>query len=296
MNDSSTVYTTGHEWIWHNSLNYRHSFHAGGIADVFKHLVLTKILGSLRAKDAPFRVIDTHAGSGLYKLEVPGEYQQGIGLLWPLRQQWPALADYLSVIEKFNNQGRLSRYPGSPLIISEFLRLQDHAVFFELHPQDYAALKLNLAGVKNAAVHRNNAWQTLKAFVPPPENRGLLLIDPPYEQPDDFDNVALALALSLRHWRNGIYMAWYPVKERRSIERLHSAIQGLASQAWAVEFTTLPTDVEQRLNGSGLILINPPWKLVDTLKQLLPILAQYFAAETGTPLVRFIDLSPVPAG
>lgn len=272
-------------------MNYRHSFHAGSIADVFKHLILTLILDALRIKKTPFCVIDTHAGTGLYTLEGPGEYEQGIGLLWPYRQNWPALDVYLDLIRKFNKKGRLDHYPGSPLIISESLRPQDRAVFVELHPQDYEMLKLNFAAVKNVAVHRNNAWQALKAFVPPPENRGLVFIDPPYEQADEFDSVALALAYGQRHWRNGICMAWYPIKERRPIEKFHRTIQAMTCQAYAVEFTTLPTDVEQRMNGSGLILINPPWKLMDTLKQVLPMLAKYFAGETGSGEVRFIDLS-----
>jgi 23S rRNA (adenine2030-N6)-methyltransferase len=276
-------------------LNYLHNFHAGGIADVFKHMVLVLILEALRIKEAPFHVIDTHAGAGLYKLEGL-EYQKGIGLLWPQRQSWPALAGYLDIIEKFNKKENLARYPGSPLIISEFLRSQDRAVFIELHPQEYEALKLNLSDIKNTAIHQNNAWQALKAFVPPPENRGLVLIDPPYEQTDEFEKVALALAHSLRHWRNGIYMVWYPVKERRPIEKLHRAIQAMGSQAFAVEFTTLPTDVEQRMNGSGLILINPPWKLIDTLKKILPMLANYFAGETGKGEVKFTDLSVSVSG
>lgn len=236
-------------------------------------------------------MVDTHAGTGLYKLEVPGEHEQGIGVLWRQREHWPVLADYFAVIEKYNKKGKLNYYPGSPLIINEFLRVQDRAVFIELHAQDYATLKLNVAGVNNVAVHKNNAWQALKAFVPPRENRGLVLIDPPYEQADEFENIALTLTHSLRHWRNGIYMTWYPVKERRPIEQLHRAIQALGGQAHAVEFTTLPTDVEQRLNGSGLILINPPWKLLDVLKQTLPALATFFAGETGTAQARFIDLS-----
>ena len=285
------MYTMAHEHIQPSqTLNYRHSFHAGSSADVFKHIVLTLILEALQAKPAPFCVIDTHAGSGLYPLEGFAEYQQGIGLLWPQRQNWSAFARYFACIERHNGEKKLSRYPGSPLIISEFLRPQDRAVFIELHPQDYELLKLHVAGTQNTAVHLNDAWQALKAFIPPKENRGLVLIDPPYEQKDEFEKIVAVLEHSLRHWRNGMYAVWYPVKERRAIEKFHKAIRSMGAQAYAVELTTLPTDVEQRLNGSGLMLINPPWTLQATLKQVLPGLAAFFAGAAGKAGVRFIDL------
>ena len=271
-------------------MNYRHSFHAGNSADVFKHVVLLQVLQSLHKKDSAFCVIDTHAGSGLYPLKKVGEFQQGIGLLWPERERWPALADYFAIIAKFNRQAKLSAYPGSPLIIREFLRAQDRGVLVELHDEEYHALKGNLSGVKNIAIHHGDAWQLLKACVPPAENRGLVLIDPPYEQPDEFKVLGQTLKHCLAHWRNGIYMAWYPIKERRPIDKFHQTLRGLAVPVHAVEFTTLATDVERRLNGSGLILINPPWQLIETLQAILPALAQRLAGESGKPQARFIDL------
>ncbi len=268
-------------------MNYRHAFHAGNSADVFKHYVLTLALAALHKKNTPFCVIDTHAGAGLYPLKKPGEFEQGIGRLWSHRDTWPALADYLNVVASFNNPpATLRYYPGSPLIIQKYLRARDRALFFELHPQECARLDIVLARAPRVVVQEVNSWNALRGALPPKENRGLVLIDPPYEQPDDFRTLAAALASAAKHWRNGIYLAWYPVKQRRPIDRLHAAVRALKLEAAAVEFLTLPSDVEQRLNGSGYVLINPPWKLLDTLRATLPPLAEFLAGADGRPEVK----------
>lgn len=276
-------------------MNYRHSFHAGNIADVFKHIVLTLVLRALQQKETPFCVIDTHAGGGLYALKAPGEFEQGIGVIWPEWGKWPAFADYFAVVEKLNQRGGLKHYPGSPFIVAEFLRPQDRAVLMELNEQECRYLKNNIAGIRNAAVNCVDAWKALRGFVPPKENRGLVLIDPPYEAADDFDNVLAVLRYGAKHWRNGIYMAWYPIKSRKTVARLHEGVRGLGMGAQAVEFITLPDDVENRLNGSGLVIVNAPWKLTDTLKELLPPLAERLAGASGRPEVRFIDLQQTPS-
>ena len=273
-------------------MNYRHSYHAGNIADVFKHYVLTQVLQSLQAKATPFCVLDTHAGSGVYRLEAPGEFEQGIGRLWPERGAWPALAGYFACIEKLNPQGDLQFYPGSPFIIRDFLRPQDRAVLLELHPQEVADLKANL-GLSSArmGVHHTDAWSGLKGFVPPKENRGLVLMDPPYEQRDEFERIVLSLERALKHWRNGLYLTWYPIKGRRLLEPFYATLRTLGTAVSAVEFITLPMDMEQRLNGSGLVLINPPWRLLEEIGTTLPPLASYFAGAAGRPAVNFLDLS-----
>lgn len=270
-------------------MNYRHRFHAGNAADVFKHLVLTLVLDALRAKDTPFCVVETHAGSGLYRLMPPGEYQQGIGRLWPVRAEWPALAGYLAQVGAYNRQ-HLDAYPGSPLQIARRLRPQDRAVFVERQPDEAAALRDNLRGRAHVAVHEADGFAMLKALVPPRENRGLVLIDPPYEQPDEFDAAAAALADACRRWRNGLFLLWYPIKARRPVERLHAAAGRLAVPAYATELLTLPEDVPQRLNGSGLVVVNPPWKLDETLQALLPPLAAFLAGPGGAPQTRLIRL------
>lgn len=276
-------------------MNYRHSYHAGNIADVFKHYVLSQVLQALHKKPASFCVIDTHAGSGVYALRSPGEFEQGIGRLWPNRAAWPALAAYFAVIEKLNPDGPLQYYPGSPYIIRDFLRPQDRAVVLELHPEEYANLKVNLArNPGNMAVHHVDAWAGLKAFVPPKENRGLVLVDPAYEKNNEFDSIENGLVRALKHWRNGIYLIWYPIKSYRPVEQWHAAVRTLKTDACAVEFLTLPMDVAQRLNGSGMVLINAPWGLLDSLKEVLLPLAQHFATcqagNAGRPVVNTLVL------
>jgi len=272
-------------------VNYRHLFHAGNVADVFKHLVLIRVLEALRLKQTPFCVIDTHAGSGLYRLQAPGEFEQGIGRLWPARTQWPQLAAYFELLAALNHRNGLNVYPGSPWIIRALLRPQDRAVFMERHPQEAAALRDNLHGSRGITINEADAWAALKGLVPPKENRGLVFIDPPYEKPDEFDQVARALRAVLPRWRNGLYLVWYPVKARRPVEKLHEAVRALGAEALAIELLTLPEDVPQRLNGSGVILINPPWKLEETLRALLPPLATFLAGPDGLPQARFVSLS-----
>ena len=271
-------------------MNYRHQFHAGNIADVFKHLILIRVLQALRLKDTPFCVIDTHAGSGLYRLQAPGEFEQGIGRLWPARPEWPQLNTYFALLALYNRTG-LSAYPGSPLIIRDRLRPQDRAIFIERHPEEAAALRDNLHDRRGVTINEADAWAALKGLLPPKENRGLVFIDPPYEKPDELDLVAQALRAAYVRWRNGLYLVWYPIKARRPVEKLHDAVRALGAEALAVELLTLPEDMPQRLNGSGVILINPPWKLEETLRTLLPPLATFLAGPDGQPQVRFVNLS-----
>ena len=272
-------------------MNYRHHFHAGNVADVFKHYLLLQVLDALRAKDTPFCVVDSHAGSGLYRLKPPGEFEQGIGRLWPVRNEWPALAGYFARVAAFSHK-RLDAYPGSPLLIAGMLRAHDRAVFLERHPEEAALLRDNLRGRPGIAIHEADAWSMLQALVPPRENRGLVFIDPPYERPEEFEQVAAALKQAYRRWRNGVYLAWYPIKARRPVERLHAAVRALGAEAYAVEFLTLPEDVPQRLNGSGAVLVNPPWKLDARLQAVLPPLAEFLAGPGGQPNMRIVNLGP----
>jgi len=272
-------------------VNYRHRFHAGNIADVFKHLVLVQVLGALRAKDKPFCAIDTHAGSGLYRLRKPGECEQGIARLWPARKAWPFLEHYFAPIAALNPR-ELTVYPGSPWLIAAALRGQDRAVFVEQQPDEAAGLRDNLRGRPRIAIHEADGFAMLNALIPPVENRGLVLIDPPYEKPDEFVLAAQALQGAHRRWRNGCYLLWFPVKARRPVEQLYASVRAMQADALAVELMTLPEDVPQRLNGSGLIAINPPWKLEETLRSQLPPLAEFLAGTGGAPQVRLIPLRP----
>lgn len=270
-------------------MNYRHRFHAGNVADVFKHIVLVLVLEALRAKDTPFCVVDTHAGSGLYRLAPSGEYQQGIGRLWPERNRWPALEPYFSLLAHYNRQA-LRAYPGSPLLIAQLLRPQDRAVLIERDPQEAAALAANLRGRPGIAIHEADGFAMLAAVVPPRENRGLVIIDPPYEQPREFEQAAQALGAALKRWRNGVYCLWYPIKQRRPVERLHAEVRSFGAPGYALEFLTLPEDVPQRLNGSGVVLVNPPWRLDESLRAVLAPLAEFLAPPQGRPQLRTMRL------
>lgn len=272
-------------------MNYRHSYHAGNTADVFKHYVLTLVLEALHRKEAPFCLVDSHAGAGIYSLRRGGEHEHGIGRLWPERERWPALASYLEIVARFNPGEKLKQYPGSPMFMREFLRPVDRAVLLELHPQECSFLHEAMRGAPQVGVHHVSAWNGIRAFVPPKENRGLLLIDPPYEQMNEPAAVVAALRHGMHHWRNGIYLVWYPIKSRRTVDSFYRAVTAAGAPAHAVEFITLPLDMELRLNGSGLLVINPPWHLLDTLGATLPPLAARLAGEDGSPQVRILDLT-----
>ncbi|MDH4133618.1 MAG: 23S rRNA (adenine(2030)-N(6))-methyltransferase RlmJ, partial [Gammaproteobacteria bacterium] len=180
-------------------MNYRHRFHAGNAADIFKHYVLGELLAALATKETPFCVIDTHSGGGLYRLKSPGEFEAGIGRLWPVRAEWPALADLFVSVAAVNGR-TLENYPGSPLLIARHLRAQDRAVFIERHAEEAADLRENLRGRPRIAIHEADGYAMLKALVPPPENRGLVFIDPPYEKPDEFEVLAKSLTDACRRW------------------------------------------------------------------------------------------------
>jgi 23S rRNA (adenine2030-N6)-methyltransferase len=263
-------------------LNYRHAFHAGSFADVHKHAVLCRILQHLRGKPAAFRVIDSHAGAGLYDLAGAeaarsGEWHDGIERLMTAALPAPVaelLAPYLEVIGALNERGRLTTYPGSPALARAALRAQDRLVACELEPQAAAALARNLAGDARIKTLRLDGWTAVAAFVPPKERRGLVLVDPPFEEEREFARLARALSAAHRKWATGIYMLWYPIKGRAEPDALAKALRRLAApKILRAELTVAPLADPTRLNGSGLILVNPPWTLEKELAILLPALA-----------------------
>jgi 23S rRNA (adenine2030-N6)-methyltransferase len=267
-------------------LNYRHAFHAGSFADVHKHAVLCRILQHLRGKPAAFRVIDSHAGAGLYDLSGAqaghsGEWHDGIERLLAATLPAPVvelLAPYLEVIGALNERGRLTTYPGSPALARAALRPQDRLIACELEPQAAAALARNLSGDPRIKTLRLDGWTAVAAYVPPKERRGLVLIDPPFEQEREFVQLARALAAAHRKWATGIYMLWYPIKGRTEPDALAKALRRLAiPKILRAELTVAPLADPTRLNGSGLILVNPPWTLENELAILLPALAAVLA-------------------
>jgi 23S rRNA (adenine2030-N6)-methyltransferase len=260
-------------------MNYRHIFHAGNICDVVKHGVLTLAIDYLQGKDAPFCVLDTHAGVGLYDLFDPraaktNEAKDGILKLLDA-PRLPELESYYAILKKLNLNwdGKASEgfryYPGSPLLVTHFLRKQDRLIACELHPEDAEELKRQLFPYKQAQTHHRDGYAALKAFLPPPEKRGLTLIDPPFEAPDEFECLARALQKAHASWPQGILMAWYPVKERPAIWRFHeSLIASGMPKILAAEFIYREETEGSRLSGSGLIFVNPPWQMDEKLQRL----------------------------
>ncbi|MGE0501288.1 MAG: 23S rRNA (adenine(2030)-N(6))-methyltransferase RlmJ [Rhizobiaceae bacterium] len=271
-------------------MNYRHSFHAGNFADVVKHAVLARIVEYLKRKDSAFRVIDTHAGSGMYGLNEAhagrtGEWRGGVGKVLQHRFSAPAaglLAPYLDAVGAANPDGGLRHYPGSPWIVRHMLRKQDRLSALELHPEAAADLKSLFAGDIQVRATELDGWLSLGAHVPPKEKRGMVLVDPPFEQPGEFDRLFDGLKTAHRRWPGGIYALWYPIKDRRAVNAFRAALTeaGIPKVAdTIVEIRQATT--EGRLDGSGLVVVNPPYVLEEELRVVLPALAQALADGPG---------------
>jgi 23S rRNA (adenine2030-N6)-methyltransferase len=259
-------------------MNYRHAFHAGNFADVCKHAVLARIIHYLRSKEKPFRVIDTHAGPGAYDLgsaeAVRGaEWPDGIGRLMGAKLPPEAAAllePYLAVVQGMNGGGRPGTYPGSPLLARRLLRRQDRLTAVELHREDAAALKELFAGDVQVRVIALDGWLALGAQVPPKEKRGLVLVDPPFEEADDWRRLVEGLVHAYRRWPGGIYALWYPVKNRDTVSRFRERLR--ESGVPKILDMALETGAAEGLAGSGMVVVNPPFTLEGELRVLLPAL------------------------
>lgn len=263
-------------------MNYRHAFHAGGFADVFKHAVLCRILHYLRGKPAAFRVIDTHAGAGLYDLTSSeasrgGEWRDGIERLLAAQLAAPLaalLAPFLEVVGALNERGRLTTYPGSPALARAWLRPQDRLIACELEPKACVTLAGHLRGDTRIKTIEIDGWAALAAYLPPPERRGLVLVDPPFEDDGDFHRLSHGLALAHRKWATGVYALWYPIKDRGEPDALAKRLRRMGpAKILRAELNVAALSDPARLNGCGLILVNPPWTLENELSVLLPGLA-----------------------
>ena len=271
-------------------MNYRHAFHAGNFADVVKHAVLGLLIERLKAKDTAFRVIDTHAGVGLYDLTADeaartGEWREGIGRVWGASRDLSLdalLAPYLAAVAAANGAAEpaaLTRYPGSPWIARHLFRRQDRLTAVELHPEDAQALETLFAGDVQVRTIALDGWLALGAFVPPKERRGLVLVDPPFEARDDFDTLLATFTAAHRKWPTGIYALWYPVKDLAAIDRFRLALaRSGIRRLLRAELTVRERDTPATFNGAGLVICNPPWQFAMTLEHLLaglvPLLAQ----------------------
>ena len=269
-------------------MNYRHAYHAGNFADVVKHVVLTRLLDYLKRKDKAFRVIDTHAGIGRYDLssveaQKTGEWQGGIGTLIDAPFAAPVaalLAPYLETVRSLNPEGGIQKYPGSPLIARHLMRKQDRLTAIELHPKDVAKLRALFAGDFQARIIELDGWLALGAHLPPKERRGLVLIDPPFEEAGEFERLVDGLTRAHKRWPGGIYALWYPIKDRKAIIAFRKALkQSGIPKLLDIEFEIRPASSEPSLDGSGLLVVNPPFTLEGELRMLLPALHRLLAVE-----------------
>lgn len=258
-------------------LSYRHSFHAGNFADLIKHIVLVEILEHLIKKDSPFDYIDTHAGAGIYDLrnsysQKLQEYTEGIGKLD--FNKLPELEKYYQVIRSLNKSDIIDIYPGSPSIANFFLRRQDKGWFFELHPKDYDLLRNNFSARKNMKIHHKDGFDGLKALVPQASRRGLVLIDPSYEIKSEYHLVIDRVIKAHRKFSHGIYAIWYPVVDRQSITKMErELIKSGIRDIQRFELGISDDSTQRGMTSSGMIVINPPWKLFEKMSQLLPKIA-----------------------
>ncbi|MER8667896.1 23S rRNA (adenine(2030)-N(6))-methyltransferase RlmJ [Mesorhizobium sp. M1156] len=269
-------------------MNYRHAYHAGNFADVVKHVVLSRLIEYLKQKDKAFRVIDTHAGIGRYDLssteaQKTGEWQGGIGRLVDAALDAPAvalLAPYLEAVRSLNPDGGVKKYPGSPLIARHLMRKQDRLSAVELHPKDAARLKVLFDGDFQTRVIELDGWLALGAHLPPKEKRGLVLIDPPFEEEGEFGRLVDGLQRAHRRWPGGIYALWYPLKDRRAVAAFRKALKQTGiSKLLDIGFEIRPDAVEPSLDGCGMVVVNPPFTLEGELRTLLPALHRLLALE-----------------
>ena len=269
-------------------MNYRHAFHAGNFADVVKHTILTRILAYLMKKDAAFRVIDTHAGLGLYDLfgdqaEKTGEWQDGIGRLIHVKlpdDVAELLTPYLDAVRAQNPDGALRYYPGSPFITRHMLRPQDRLMGFELHPIDADRLRQNFAGDFQTRITQLDAWDIFGTHLPPKEKRGLVLVDPPFEDKGEFSRMVQSLEKGHKRWPGGTYAYWYPIKEPGEVDAYAKALKATGiPKILRIELTIRQPSEPPRLYGTGMVVVNPPFVLEQEMRVLLPFLAELLSDE-----------------
>jgi 23S rRNA (adenine2030-N6)-methyltransferase len=261
-------------------MNYRHAFHAGNFADVLKHVVLIMLIEHLKKKPAPFFYLDTHAGRGVYDLsdaqaQRSGEYKGGIGRL--LEERAPSLpaeiSAYVNLVRASAGQGHsaITAYPGSPIIVAALRRPTDRLILMETLPKEASALSAALGRQRLLSVLESDGYAALKAQLPPRENRGLVLIDPPYESDLEFDRVLAGLEVGHERWPTGIYCVWYPLTDRAGPLRFrHNLERSGIRRVLDVTLSVLPADAQVGMSGAGLVIVNPPWLLDERLKELLP--------------------------
>jgi 23S rRNA (adenine2030-N6)-methyltransferase len=295
-------------------LSYRHAFHAGNHADVLKHLVLIQLLRYLNQKETPYMYIDTHSGAGVYALDTGyaaknTEYETGIARLWDRKDMPEAVADYVQLVKAMNPSGKMRYYPGSPYCADKIAREQDRLRLFELHPSDGKILQENFRKVESHAaaqgqrpstrgtrvlIQKADGFASLKALLPPPSRRALVLIDPPYEVKEDYRHVKNTLADALARFATGTYAVWYPMLQRMESRQMPDKLKRLPGNGWLNVTLSIsgPAPDGFGLHSSGMFVINPPWTLEPLLREVMPYLVKVlgtdasanFTLETGTTM------------
>jgi len=272
-------------------MKYRHAHHAGNFADAVKHLVLVELLEALKRKPAPFLYLETHAGRGEYPLPPPkerqgSEFDLGFGRLLSARAatQPAGLIQYVDIVRHLADDAESPIYPGSPLIAASLLRPEDRAVLYECQPDEATALRRLFDHRKGVSVHHGDGYVGLRSQLPPAERRGLVFIDPAYEEQErEFDAIRAALRDSLQRWATGVYAIWYPVKRLAPVRRFHEEVVRLgARRVFAAELYVYPPDSRASLNGCGVLVINTPWQVDEKLELALPALHRAFETKPGT--------------
>ncbi|GGX34450.1 ribosomal RNA large subunit methyltransferase J [Pigmentiphaga litoralis] len=273
--------------------SYRHAFHAGNHADVLKHAIVVYLLRHLAQKDAPYWVIDTHAGAGAYALEDEwaeknAEYETGIARIWERDDLPEMIADYLKQVDAFNEDGTLRYYPGSPFIAAQLLRERDRLRLFELHPTEIDVLRKNVQSqgrdvARRTMIYAADGFEGIKALLPPPTRRGLVLLDPSYEDKRDYARVVQSVKDGLERFATGCYAVWYPQVARNEAIQLPERLAKLPVKSWVHAALTVqsPSGDGLGLNGSGMFILNPPWTLAAALKDTLPWLTEALGQDDG---------------
>ncbi|HBC5066487.1 23S rRNA (adenine(2030)-N(6))-methyltransferase RlmJ [Proteus mirabilis] len=276
-------------------LSYRHSFHAGNHADVLKHIVQTLIIESLKEKEKPFLYLDTHAGAGRYQLTNAhatrtGEYLEGIARLWQQEEVPELILPYLEAVGSLNTSDELRYYPGSPLLAAKLLREQDLLMLTELHPTDFPLLRTEFSRDKRVRVCREDGFGQLKSKLPPASRRGFALIDPPYELKQDNSAVVKGIVEGYKRFATGTYAIWYPVVHRQQIKRMLKELEATGiRKILQIELAVKPDSDQLGMTASGMIVINPPWKLASQMASILPWLHKTLVPEgTGHTLVEWV--------
>ncbi|CUB05732.1 23S rRNA (adenine(2030)-N(6))-methyltransferase RlmJ [Marinomonas fungiae] len=266
-------------------LSYRHIYHAGNHADILKHLVASQICRHLTKKEAPFFYLDTHAGIGLYELDsdqaqLNQEYDTGISLLMERNDLPEPLEAFVEIVKELNPDGKLNVYPGSPMVVNHYLRQKDKMHLCELHPNDYPLLASLFPKKRVANVVKDDGFLAVKAMLPPPQKRGFVLMDPPYEVKNDYKTVVKALAEGYTRFSQGSYAIWYPVLNRRQADDLINAVAATKIRnTLLLELNIRGTETKRGMAGSGMIVVNPPWTLEKEAQEFLPFLRDALAED-----------------